>query len=250
VAHDLPGLRRAQLVYRGAVRVSYAELNCISNFTFLTGASHADELVARAKKLGLSGLAIADTNTFAGIVRGELTIEDVLAWGEACVFVIITKTDHAAALKSAFGAEVFLGLKPVYDGEDEARFAARKALSESLDIPLVAMGHVIMHAGRRRRLADVLSCIREKVKIDQLGRLAQPNAEARLKSGFEMRRLFKAYPEALVNTQLIMERCPFSLDELKYERCLCARSEYFVPRTRQRGEFCGLLRLGDYRGLA
>ena len=74
-----------------------------------------------------------------------------------------------------------------------------------------------MHAARRRRLADVLSCIREKVKIDQLGRLAQPNAEARLKSEFEMRRMFKLYPQAMANTQVIVECCPFSLDELKYE---------------------------------
>ncbi|MEL6954994.1 MAG: error-prone DNA polymerase, partial [Pseudomonadota bacterium] len=43
----------------------------ISNFTFLTGASHAEELVTRAHKLDLGGVAIADTNTFAGIVRGH-----------------------------------------------------------------------------------------------------------------------------------------------------------------------------------
>jgi len=41
--------------------MSYAELNCISNFTFLKGASHADELIARAAELGLSAIAIAET---------------------------------------------------------------------------------------------------------------------------------------------------------------------------------------------
>lgn len=251
--------------------MSYAELNCLSNFTFLKGASHADELVARAAELGLSAIAIADTNTFAGIVRGHaaakevgltylvavrlvltddaeivaypktrqgygnlcrlltlgkrraakgqcvLTIDDVVEWGGECVFVVVEGLRHAPALKAAFADDIFLALKPLYDGRDADRFAQRAQQSRELGIPLVAMGHIIMHTGRRRRLADVLSCIREKVKIDQLGRLAQPNAEARLKSEFEMRRLFQGYPEALANTQCIVERCPFSLDELKYE---------------------------------
>ena len=51
--------------------MSYVELFAISNFTFLTGASHAAELVTRAKQLSLGGLAIADKNTFSGIVRGH-----------------------------------------------------------------------------------------------------------------------------------------------------------------------------------
>jgi len=163
--------------------MSYAELNCISNFTFLTGASHAWELVERASELGLSAIAIADKNTFAGIVRGhaaaqeagltyvvavrlvltdgaeilaypktrkgyahlcrlltrgkrraakgqcELRLSDVLDWGEACVFVLVKKTEHLQTLKTAFGADVFLALKPAYDGADDEHFAARAALA-------------------------------------------------------------------------------------------------------------------------
>ncbi|MFN7804178.1 MAG: error-prone DNA polymerase [Planctomycetaceae bacterium] len=47
----------------------YAELHCKSNFSFLEGASHPDELVARSVELGLSALAITDRNTLAGVVR-------------------------------------------------------------------------------------------------------------------------------------------------------------------------------------
>jgi error-prone DNA polymerase len=50
----------------------YAELHCLSNFTFLRGASHAEELVARAKELGYSALAITDECSFAGIVRAHV----------------------------------------------------------------------------------------------------------------------------------------------------------------------------------
>jgi len=48
---------------------TYAELCCTSNFTFLTGASHPEELVIRAAELGLSALAITDRNSLAGVVR-------------------------------------------------------------------------------------------------------------------------------------------------------------------------------------
>ncbi|HEU0231519.1 MAG TPA: error-prone DNA polymerase [Burkholderiaceae bacterium] len=52
----------------------YAELDCLSNFSFLRGASHPEELIARAAKLGYEALALADDCSLAGVVR---------AWGEA-----------------------------------------------------------------------------------------------------------------------------------------------------------------------
>ena len=48
---------------------AYAELVCASNFSFLTGASHPQELVARAAELGYSGIAISDECSLAGVVR-------------------------------------------------------------------------------------------------------------------------------------------------------------------------------------
>ncbi|WP_225028619.1 error-prone DNA polymerase [Xinfangfangia pollutisoli] len=47
----------------------YAELCVTSNFTFLTGASHPEELVVRAAELGLNAIAITDRNSIAGVVR-------------------------------------------------------------------------------------------------------------------------------------------------------------------------------------
>ncbi|MEQ9491554.1 MAG: error-prone DNA polymerase [Alphaproteobacteria bacterium] len=49
----------------------YAELQCLTNFSFLEGASHADELVLQAKVLGLAALGVADRNTLAGVVRAH-----------------------------------------------------------------------------------------------------------------------------------------------------------------------------------
>jgi error-prone DNA polymerase len=48
---------------------AYAELHCCSNFTFLRGASHPEELVERAQALGYNALAITDECSLAGVVR-------------------------------------------------------------------------------------------------------------------------------------------------------------------------------------
>jgi error-prone DNA polymerase len=49
--------------------VAYAELSVTTNFSFLRGASHPEELVAQAGALGLAGLGVADRNSVAGVVR-------------------------------------------------------------------------------------------------------------------------------------------------------------------------------------
>ncbi|WP_119156055.1 error-prone DNA polymerase [Caldimonas tepidiphila] len=50
----------------------YAELHCASNFSFLRGASHPEELVARAHALGYAALAITDECSLAGVVRAHV----------------------------------------------------------------------------------------------------------------------------------------------------------------------------------
>jgi len=50
----------------------YAELHCLSNFTFLRGASHPEELVERAQALGYSALALTDECSVAGAVRAHV----------------------------------------------------------------------------------------------------------------------------------------------------------------------------------
>ncbi len=54
----------------------YAELHCKTNFSFLRGASHPDELCARAAALGYSALAITDCNTLAGVVRMHVAAKE------------------------------------------------------------------------------------------------------------------------------------------------------------------------------
>src|SRR3954467_8994310 len=55
----------------------YAELHCKTNFSFLEGASHADELVRRAAELGYRALAVTDRNSLAGVVRAHIAAKEV-----------------------------------------------------------------------------------------------------------------------------------------------------------------------------
>ena len=55
---------------------AYAELHCLSNFTFLRGASHPEELVETATKLGYEALAITDECSVSGIVRAHMAAKE------------------------------------------------------------------------------------------------------------------------------------------------------------------------------
>ncbi len=54
----------------------YAELHCLTNFSFLEGASHPDELVVRAAESGYAALAVTDANSLAGIVRANTAAKE------------------------------------------------------------------------------------------------------------------------------------------------------------------------------
>jgi error-prone DNA polymerase len=56
---------------------SYVEFACLSNFSFLRGASHAEELAATASALGLDGFGLADINSVAGVVRAHAAVRDL-----------------------------------------------------------------------------------------------------------------------------------------------------------------------------
>lgn len=57
--------------------MSYSELQITSNFSFLLGASHPNELVERAIELGYHKIAITDRNTVAGVVRAHMTVTNI-----------------------------------------------------------------------------------------------------------------------------------------------------------------------------
>ncbi len=60
----------------GASGPAYAELHCLSNFTFLRGASHPQELVARAAEMGYTALALTDECSLSGVVRAHVVAKE------------------------------------------------------------------------------------------------------------------------------------------------------------------------------
>ena len=65
-------------MHNRAVSMStYVPLWCKSNFSFLEGASHPEELVEQAQELGLPGLALTDRNGVQGIVRAHVRAQEL-----------------------------------------------------------------------------------------------------------------------------------------------------------------------------
>ena len=79
----------------------------------------------------------------------------------------------------------------------------------------LATGDVLYHHPDRRMLQDVVTAIREKRTIDALGFKRERSADRCLHPPQEMARRFAAYPEALAAVEAIVERCTFSLRDLK-----------------------------------
>ena len=77
---------------------AYAELHCLSNFSFLRGASHPEELVERAQALGYAALAITDECSVAGVVRAHLAAKDAgLPLVIGSEFTLVDGTEARAA---------------------------------------------------------------------------------------------------------------------------------------------------------
>ncbi|HKK85254.1 MAG TPA: error-prone DNA polymerase, partial [Roseovarius sp.] len=123
----------------------------------------------------------------------------------------------AGRVTRRFGEEMHLLMTPRYDGADAVWFDELAGLAGDLGLPTLAAAAPVMHHGRRRRLADVLTAIRQGRRVRELGRGALANAEARLRSSAEMRRIFGAHAAAVERAADLAKRLNFSLDELRYE---------------------------------
>jgi DNA-directed DNA polymerase III PolC len=253
----------------------YLEFATASNFSFLRGASHPEELMVQAVHAGLAGLGLCDRNSVAGVVRAHLAKREqnlslryhpgarlifadgtpnILAyprdrdgWGRLtrlltvgnlraekgeCTLKLDDLLAHAfgleliamsasapllARLREAAPRRVWLAASMLYRGRDRVRLMRTKEHARAAGVPLIAVNDVLYHHPDRRPLADVLTCIREKVTIDRAGRRLAANAERYLKSPQEMMRLFRDAPEAIEETTALSDALTFSLDELRYE---------------------------------
>ena len=158
--------------------------------------------------------------------KGEchLTPEDILAFPEGLELLLHAPDQPTRDWRGAAGCliaqlapQMHLLLAPAYDGQDDARIARGARLARVLGLRPVASARPVMHHGSRRRLTDILTCIREGILIEDLGTAAQANAEQRLRSEAEMRRIFEGHEAAVDRAGEIAARLTFDIRSLRYE---------------------------------
>lgn len=323
----------------------FAELVAATNFSFLRGASHGADMVARAIELGLAGIGIADRNSVAGVVRawkarrdapararaalladkearGEppvltpaqeaacdtdlrvvtgarlvfvdgtpdivaypanrrgwgmltklltlgnlrsvkgdciLRYDDLAAYLDDLLLIVLPRSsataqrahgrpveyahedrphgeavrqghltllpparpDDLAALLSRLSrlapGRVWLGAALRRDGRDARRLAGYQALGARTGVPLIATMDALYATPAQRPLQDVLSCIREGTTLARAGRRLEANAERHVHGPADMARLFRACPDALAQSLVLLGRISFDLSQLRYE---------------------------------
>ncbi|MEE2785443.1 MAG: error-prone DNA polymerase [Pseudomonadota bacterium] len=257
----------------------FAELHALSNYSFLRGASHPEELVKQAHALGYSAIAITDECTYAGLVKahtaakacgikliigaefviyldeqstakvvllatdrstyGQLSalitklrrqsekgayvarLED-FRWGlNGCLALwclpatdINAIVDAGSILKGVF-ADMWIALELFQDGNDIDKTACAITASLRLELPIVASNDVHTHKAARQPLQDLVTAIRLKTTVHNLGCQAFSNAERTLRPIDTLLTLYP--PEFLAESMVIANRCQFSMDELRYE---------------------------------
>ena len=257
----------------------FAELHALSNYSFLRGASHPEELVKQAHALGYSAIAITDECTYAGLVKAHtaakacgikliIGAEFVICLDEqSTAKVVLLATDRstygqlsalitklrrqsekgayvarledfrwglngclalwclpAADIKAVIGAgsdlkgvfaDMWIALELFQDGNDIDKTANAIAASLRLELPIVASNDVHTHKATRQPLQDLVTAIRLKTTVHNLGRQSFSNAERTLRSIDTLLTLYPA--EFLAESMVIANRCQFSMDELRYE---------------------------------
>ena len=270
---------------------AYAELFCFSNFTFLHGASHAEELVERAKQLGYAGLAITDECSLAGVVRAHvaagkaelplvigsyfqlrnadgtpafgliLLAQNREGYGNLSELITLARTrapkgeyrltphdlsrpdrenvhlrgmpDCLAILVPTFPAKeealeaqiewldgtfpgrAWAGLVLHQRAMDDIHRGAIEYVADRQNVPVIALGNVVMHVRSRKPLQDTMTAIRVGKPVHECGYDLAPNAEQHLRSRLRIENL---YPEHTVRETInVLERCSFSLKDVAYE---------------------------------
>jgi len=115
----------------------YAELHCITNYTFLRGASHPEELVQRAAELGYHALAITDECSVAGVVRAHVAAKEA-----GLKLVVGSEFELADGLRVVFLAASIGGYEKLCELITRARRAASKGeyLATRDDFPIDTEG--------------------------------------------------------------------------------------------------------------
>ena len=255
----------------------YVELQVLTHFSLLRGASSPDELFGAAAMHGYHAIGVSDIGTVAGVVRAweaqkvtgvrsiagtrldlacgrrlilyptdrsawsrltrlltvgkrragkgkcELHWPDLAPWSEGMIAILLpheADEDNVAALadlKAVYGRRGYMALFQRRRPGDAIRIEALAQQARAAGVRAVVTGDVLYHAPEARLLQDVVTAVREKCTVDELGYRREVNADRALKPPAEMLRRFAAYPDALRASVDIAAACTFDLGELAYQ---------------------------------
>ncbi len=255
----------------------YVELQVLTHFSLLRGASSPEELFAAAALQGYPAIGIGDIGTVAGVVRAweaqkatgvrsiagarldlacgrrlilyptdrpawsrltrlltvgkrragkgkcELHWHDLAPWSDGMIAILLpheADADNEAALadlRAVYGRRAYMALFQRRRPGDTVRIDALAQQARAAGVRAVVTGDVLYHAPEARLLQDVVTAVREKRTVDELGYKREVNADRALKPPAEMVRRFAAYPDALRASVDIAEACTFDLGELAYQ---------------------------------
>jgi error-prone DNA polymerase len=255
----------------------YVELQILTHFSLLRGASSPEELFGAAAIQGYPAIGIGDIGTVAGVVRAweaqkvtgvrsiagarvdlacgrrlilyptnraawsrltrlltvgkrragkgkcELHWHDLAPWSDGLIAILLpheADQENGAALadlKTLYGRRGYMALFQRRRPGDTVRIDALAQQARAAGVRAVVTGDVLYHAPAARLLQDVVTAVREKCTVDELGYRREVNADRALKSPAEMVRRFAAYPAALRASVDIAEACTFDLGELAYQ---------------------------------
>ena len=156
--------------------------------------------------------------------EARVSLADLLEFAEGQNLILVPpERPDAEALRpvldrllQATGGRAWLAGYRRFDAVDARRLDLCAEAAEACGARLLAINDAVFHHPSRRRLHDVMTCIREHVTLAEAGRRLHPNAERSLKSPAEMARLFADHPAAVPETARFAALCDFSLDELSY----------------------------------
>ena len=115
------------------------------------------------------------------------------------------------------GDRLYLLAHALRGAADLAYLERLAAVSRQTGVPLVAAGDVRYHVAQRKPLHDVLTAIRRGETVAETRGSLTPNAEHHLRPLSELESLYATVPGALERTIEVLQRCPFSLNELRFE---------------------------------
>ena len=151
---------------------------------------------------------------------------DVEEWNEGLLGMVVPDRTDArlqatlSRTARAFGDRAYMALSVRRQPRDAVRLRSLAEMAAAARVPTVATGDILYHSPDRRLLQDVVTCIREKCTIDELGARRERFADRHLKAPAEMERLFRRYlgdTTPVARSVELASRCTFDLEQLIYQ---------------------------------